>query len=288
MQVVIFCKMNVLGEILSVQEQLGESEMSLNRFRKLTGHFKNDVKRLSLVADGAVFSKSLKHTEKCPYCNGTIKSGDNTAYIEGSRAELGRIVSELSGLQETEQDEIQRHAALAAELRQLEKERAEIDALVSERLQPREYELNSALKDFRAVSALQAELELIKSLVGDRMAELESNEDDRIPKGEYRVKDNFPADFTRNFREYVWAAFENCRYANLSSAYFDTKKFEVFVNGDEKATDHGKGYRAFINTTLALAFRKYLLDKGKYSTGLFVVDSPLLTLKQGVITIGRI
>jgi hypothetical protein len=123
------------------------------------------------------------------------------------------------------------------------------------------------LKDFRAVSALQAELELIKSLVGDRTAELETSADDRIPKGEYRVKDNFPADFAKTFNSYVLEAFEHCRYANLSSAYFDTKKFEVFVNGDEKDIDHGKGYRAFISTTLALAFRKYLLGKGKYNVG---------------------
>ena len=58
--------------------------------------------------------------------------------------------------------------------------------------------------------------------------------------------------------------------------------FDIEVNGGKKATKHGKGYRAFLNTVVALMFRKYLCNDAKYNPGLLIIDTPLLGLDQGV------
>ena len=42
------------------------------------------------------------------------------------------------------------------------------------------------------------------------------------------------------------------------------------------------GYRAFLNTVVALMFRRYLAKDAKYNPGLLIVDTPLLGLDQGV------
>ncbi len=58
--------------------------------------------------------------------------------------------------------------------------------------------------------------------------------------------------------------------------------FDLEVNGYAKENSHGKGYWAFINTVLGLTLRQYLQEDAIYKPGLFVVDTPLLGLDQGV------
>ena len=42
----------------------------------------------------------------------------------------------------------------------------------------------------------------------------------------------------------------------------------------------GKGYRAFLNTIVALTFMEYLSQHGTLSPGLLVIDSPILSSKK--------
>jgi len=53
----------------------------------------------------------------------------------------------------------------------------------------------------------------------------------------------------------------------------------VSINGKSKDA-FGKGYRAFLNTVLALTLMKYLVERGKYAPGILIVDSPILSLKE--------
>jgi len=243
-----------------------------------------DIKRLSLIADGEALLEDIPQPEKCPFCSGDIPEQEKPDYIAAARADLARIISEFEGLGEAEQDIKNRREAAESELARLENEKSEIDIIIAERLRPKELELKSVLSNYRAVTQIQAELDFLGGIVEERTNELRERENASELKTEYRVKDNYRnnKDFTQAIDKYIYDMFEVCRYEGLSSAHFSIDKFEVFINGMNKGTSHGKGYRAFINTVLALAFRKYLHDTGVYKTGLFVVDSPLLTLKQGV------
>lgn len=50
------------------------------------------------------------------------------------------------------------------------------------------------------------------------------------------------------------------------------------VNGKEKL-QNGKGYKAYYNSILAIAFTKYLFEHGTYKPNLLFLDSPILSLK---------
>ncbi len=70
-----------------------------------------------------------------------------------------------------------------------------------------------------------------------------------------------------------------CKYEGLSSAYFSPSSFDVFINGKSKDA-FGKGYRAFLNTVLAVALMEYLSERGRYAPGVLIIDSPILSLKE--------
>ena len=53
------------------------------------------------------------------------------------------------------------------------------------------------------------------------------------------------------------------------------------INGTRKKSQ-GQGYRAFINVIVSMAMQEYLRKYGVYRPNIFVMDSPILSLKEDV------
>ena len=98
-------------------------------------------------------------------------------------------------------------------------------------------------------------------------------------EAELKIKNYFDRDILGPLDDYLNKTLELCKYEGLSSAYFSPNNFDVFINGKSKDA-FGKGYRAFLNTVLALTLMKYLAERGKYAPGILIVDSPILSLKE--------
>ena len=54
--------------------------------------------------------------------------------------------------------------------------------------------------------------------------------------------------------EYAFNILEECKYEKLTVARFNIQDFDMVVDGSKKATNHGQGHRAFLNTVVALMF----------------------------------
>lgn len=73
---------------------------------------------------------------------------------------------------------------------------------------------------------------------------------------------------------------KKCDYSDLENVRFDLKNFEIEINGIQKSDNHGKGYRAFLNTVVNLAFREYMFENAVYSSWLDIIDTPFLGLDE--------
>ena len=273
----------LLGEIITVNEELADCELLINRYSSLRKHFVADIKRLTLIVDGEIMMEAVPCLEKCPFCDGDIQDTEHPNYIEASRSELTRIISQLEGLAQVEHDVKSRKVEIEGRIISLNNEKTDIDSLIDEELKPKEHELAEVLTAYRAVTMLQGELQFIERFADERTQTLRDKEKPEESKVEYRPKEHLDSNFRKGIDEYLKDIFTKCCFENLLTVHFDIdNQFDVSINGYNKATNHGKGFRAFANTLLALTIRKYLIDKGAYSPKLFFVDSPLLTLKQGV------
>jgi len=99
---------------------------------------------------------------------------------------------------------------------------------------------------------------------------------------QYHPKEYFDEAFLSTMDTLAKEILNECNYENLTSARFNLSDFDIEVNGGKKATNHGKGYCAFLNTVVVLMFRKYFATNAKYTPGLLIIDTPLLGLDQGV------
>lgn len=63
------------------------------------------------------------------------------------------------------------------------------------------------------------------------------------------------------------------------SLVFDKATMDIILNGKKKSTN-GKGYNAYLSSAVALVLSRYMQKHARYSPGLIILDSPILSLKE--------
>ena len=82
--------------------------------------------------------------------------------------------------------------------------------------------------------------------------------------------------------EYANSILKECCYSGLLQAHFNFTTFDIEVNGEDKGTSHGKGYRSYLNTVMIMMLRKYLAKNAKFDPHIFIIDTPLHGFDDGV------
>jgi len=273
---------NTLAKILAERDKIAECNLLLSRYAALRGQYESDIKRLSFIVDGETKLDKIPRIEKCPFCSGDMPKCNHVSYIEASNAELSRIINQLNDLADAEKTVFADRNEIEAALASLDTECADVEALIKNELQPKAQSLKKTLNEFRIFIRWQNELEIIDVSAkrhSDALSAILHKTEDNIV--DYKPREHYPAGFESDISAAMLELLNTCKYEALVSVLFAIDDFDVIVNGDKKA-NYGKGHKAFLNTVLAIVIREYLLEHGKFVPRLLIVDSPLLTLKQGV------
>ncbi len=276
---------HLLNDIMQAEEKSTESELMLSRFKSLRSQYTADINRLTFIVEGEQAVSDIPQTAKCPFCAGTMPVRKKKSYINASKAELYRIMAQLEGLAKTEEDVEQEHREALAQLEQLREQRTDIDQVIANELKPRATALSNSIKDYREYVQVRKEVDVIAGIAQSWEQDIDSydvEESLEEKEAEYRAKDFFPDEFQTTMTQYAEEILKECKYENITSARFDMTAFDIEVNGQAKATSHGKGYRAYLNTVVALMFRRYMNEHAKYNPHLLIIDTPLHGLDDGV------
>lgn len=272
----------LLSQIMAVEEKAAECDVLLSRYKALKSQYAGDIRRLTFIVEGEIEYQHVPHSTKCPFCDGNMPIHDRKSYIEASRAELSRIMAQLNGLGEAESDVQKEQIDIENELVELRSKRKDVEVLIDEQLRPQADALQDALENYRAYIRLKHEMDVIQSFSDSWTTDLRELPDETVETLQYHPKEYFDDVFLAALDRYAKSILEECSYENLTSARFNLADFDIEVNGGKKSTTHGKGYRAFLNTIVALMFRRYLANDAKYNPGVLIIDTPLLGLDQGV------
>lgn len=274
---------DLLSTLLSFREKEAETKVTHSHFQSLKSQYTADIKRLTFIVDGEVHLHSVDKNKTCPFCNGDIQPIQRESYIEASRAELTRIIIQLQGLIETEYDITATLEEVQGKIRSIEGRRSEIEKWIEAELTPQADKLREAIHQYRSYIQIHQEYSVLHNVSQDWITELQKQEDSEdSDKPKFKPKEHFPRGFSTRIDEIAYSILSECQYEGLNTAHFNIGTFDLEVNGLAKEDSHGKGYWAFINTVLGLTFRQYLQEYAVYKPGIFVVDTPLLGLDQGV------
>lgn len=267
------------NEIYNLNGQLAESNMLHNRYQILRGQYNADISRLTFIVEGEVHKSGVQEVTRCPFCDGGLAREEEESCIEAAEAELQKIISQLKDLEEAEHDITNEIDNQYTKSSQLEKERSEIEAVINSELKPKITELQRSLNEYRYSIENQKETKVLDQFEEKMLYDLRQFEDEDENEVKYKPKEHFHQQIIQQIDEILTNILEVSKFDHYSSAYFSKESFDEVVNGQEKFT-FGKGYRAFLNTVVALTFMEYLSRYGTLSPGLLVIDSPILSLKE--------
>lgn len=115
-----------LAEILNRENRLAQCNVLLSRYQYLKSQYKADIQRLSFIVEGEIEIKKMPAVSTCQFCEGKIIPRSRKTYIEASKAELTRIVSQMEGLDVTEQNVQNEKAEIEKTLIELRGQRDDI------------------------------------------------------------------------------------------------------------------------------------------------------------------
>ncbi len=267
----------LLADIMEQEAKVTECEVLLSRYGHLRSQYRADIQRLTFIVDGEQNMSTAPKVSTCPFCDGKITPRAKKSYIEASRGELSRIVSQMDGLVASEKDVQVEKAAVEEKLRELKEQRADIEKLIQQELKPQASEIEKTIEAYRGYIQLSNEVALIvryaKGWEQDLTRyDIAENEEEKAI--EYHPKEYFDTEFQKTVSEDMDSILRECQYLNLTGARFNLSSFDIEVNGETKAS-HGKGYHSYLNTVVALAFRNYFHDHAKYNGDFLIIDTPL-------------
>lgn len=269
----------LLEQIYETSAKLEESDYLQDRYAALKTQYLSDLKRLQFIVDGETKSDGKAVNTRCPFCDGDLPEHEHVTYIEASSEEIKAIEAKLNDLQEVMGEVTQDKGVLEGRLAELTAENDSVIALIKNELEPLAKQLKARLNEYRRVVEMRHEMGVLKILSEGMNADLGNIDRDDESESRYKPADYFGSDFIDRMSDYVTEMLEACKYEHFMTARFSIESFDVVTNGKSKEYE-GKGFRAFLNTTLAFTLMRYLSKHGKYAPGLLIIDSPILSLKE--------
>lgn len=272
----------LLSQILRLQSRAAECDLLQTRYASLKTQYVSDIKRLSFIVNGEVEIGHVPQNQICPFCDGKLPARSKKTYIESAQAELDRIMLQMNGLEETENDLNQEKQEIDENLESLQAKRDSIETMIEKELQPQADALRQSLNGYRAYIQIKQELQVIDDFASSwetDLRELPSEEESHI---EYHPKEYFDDTFQERIDTMLKEALTECAYENLTTARFNMKDFDIEVNGHKKADVNGQGYCSFLNSVVAIVFRSYMEKYATYNPRFVILDTPLLGLDQGI------
>lgn len=268
-------------EIVAMNEEMKSASLMKHRYQILRGQYHSDIKRITFIIDGEQKLKDLKEPEKCPFCGADMTPQQSVSYAEAAQAELQRILPQLNDVMDAEKDIDREISEYQKRIAECQEESLRLANLINQDLQPAIIELQQQI-DTLQVSVDSTSQQDVIERIEKYLTTPKKTEDAEDDQAAFKAQDNFTAEFVSNFNDLLNNILKEVQFDKFSNCYFDfeSEDFDIVVNGKKKQK-YGGGYKAFLNAVVAIALHQYLSEKGKHGLGVLLMDSPILSLKEG-------
>ena len=271
---------SIQQDITKISQQIEEMTVYIARFKNLHSEYIGDIKRLSFIVNGEQQLKHIQGKRKCPFCNQTINSKENHNHTKAAQAELSRIMEQLESLEQSTKDVKNKKHSLEQKQRDKEERLSHLSQKLQKEMKPELKSLREQQERYQNYLLLKNQEKIYKELISEWSDEINQIDNEKEKHPEYHPLEHFPEHFAAEIAHIVHSILKKCDYSDLENVRFDLKNFEIEINGIQKSDNHGKGYRAFLNTVVNLAFREYMFENAVYSSWLDIIDTPFLGLDE--------
>ncbi|USI64661.1 hypothetical protein LMK05_07380 [Lactococcus petauri] len=273
-------------DIVTGEEELAQKQHLLERYDELTHQYLKDIERLSFIVSGEQVIKDHHHQQQpastCPFCEGKLPEQKSESYLETAQAELTHILLQVKGLEPSRLELIKEINTLKEKLITYHSEENILNQLINQELKPEASRLTHKLEHYHLYIQIQEQLDSKNKLKNKYDSDMNEIINEKRNTQTYKPKEHFETNFWNTLAQDIKEILEECNYeAPLHSVQFSPSNFDMVLNQIPKKSNQGKGYRAFLNTVLCLAYRKHLHKFSVYDPSIMIIDTPLLGLDEG-------
>lgn len=273
-------------ELIKLSDTLSESLLLKNRYDSLRTQYEADIRRLTFIAEADMHRDTIPFLDHCPFCNGALPKEQSQSCLDAAIAEAERIRARIRDLQSAAEAIVHEIEAMKTRRNSLVAEQQRIQSVIRGNLRPQINALRQQLAQYTIALERAKSKEMVGSFVTILNEQLKTiyKEDDAT---EYRfdVREKIVEVLQQPLERHLTEILQLCHYDNYRGSRFDVDSCDVVVNGSEKLSQ-GKGFRAFLNSVMALAVQEVLNDYNLHKTNLLVMDSPILSLKEREENVG--
>ena len=269
----------VTKELIEISSNIAESMVLKNRYDALRTQYESDMRRLTFIAEADIHKRKTPKLDHCPFCNGELPKEKTQSCLEAAIAEADKIELRIKDLQQADE-------ALANELSRLQRkkeillhEQQQVQASIRGELKPQVEALREKLVIYTAALEKAKAKEMIKYFTEVLNNQLNRINDEDELSPDFDVRGKIREVLQQPLERLLSEILEKCNYDNYVGSRFDEDMCDVVINGSEKLSQ-GQGFRAFLNTVMALAVQEMLNEFNLHMPHLLVMDSPILSLKE--------
>lgn len=261
----------------------------LKRFQLLRTQYETDKKRITFLLEGEYYF-SLLNFEKCPTCNQTINSNEESACShleleqkrESYNMEWNKIhhyQEDLTNTIETMEEEVGVHNDT---LNKLEYDYGEISRVLDEELEPKfmgiETEIFSIIETQKAIDEAQQKENTLNTILSQKkgllslLGEESESQNEDIDVIDYSAYYN---DLCIDIKYYL----KGWNYEGHDKVEFNEKNKDIVISGKPRKL-FGKGYRSISYSAFVLGVMRYCNSKNLPHPGFVVLDSPVTSYKE--------
>ncbi len=258
-------------------------EALVSQRRTLLSQLHADRQRLEFQLEDTEHDQQEHFGTQCAFCHQPVEAETLTSEerdtIQEESERLQRIATEVSQNLNELQNEL---LACQKKREQLRAERERIQASLANVLNPAKQRVEESLHALTVPMTARIEFNELTSRREMFDAALRELETPPPPVELYRPLEHFDTSFFYLMREQMRTALESMSFVGARNVDFNRTTFDIEVSGYSKEVEQGKGYCAYLNTVLILAFHKYLQERcSEHDPAFLLIDSPLHGFNPG-------
>ena len=266
-------------EILVLNDKISECDSLKRKYKALKSQYASDVRRMQFIIDGDEKRQQTSEITSCPFCGGDLKEEKKESCVRAAVAELSHLIPQIEDLKDANKQLQAEIDSLTSERDHKEAERKTITASITKDLKPRIAQLHASIAEMNETIRFSEEKGQIIELIAKYNKRLSAINDEKKSLTSFEPNSHFEDRFEDEFTDVIAGLLADAHFENFQSCHFSVTNLDVDVNGKKKEK-YGKGYRAFINTLIIYGFHQYLHVKNGIEIGTFIIDSPILSLKE--------
>ena len=265
--------------ISNLEHEQTQLEFAIAKYNDLASVYVAKIKRLTFDDDANDHAEYLQPEETCAFCGNQIHVDELPDYSEAIASDTANGVNNLQELQKVQEQLSNRTIAVQQRLDEAKQELANLQTDLANDLTPAIQGLSQAIRELREVEEKRAEIEMLNTKIGEWGYQIGDISTEEPSEFNYELDSLFPREFFGSMTNYLREILSEVHYEKAKSAIFDEGDFDIIVAGKRKKS-HGKGYRAFFNTIVGLALRRYISEHALYKPAFMLFDTPTLGLEH--------